>query len=78
MLVDVHAHMDHPLFESDLPSVIERAKKAGVTTIISNGTNHELNVKTLELAKKFSIIKPSLGIYPTDALKLSKKEFKGS
>ena len=41
-------------------------------------TNHELNVKTLELAKKFSLIKPALGIYPVDALKLSEEKFQKS
>lgn len=75
MLIDVHAHMEHKAFEPDLSAVVERAKQAGVTAIISSGTNHELNVKTLELAKRFPIIKPALGIYPTDALKISEKEF---
>ncbi len=75
MLVDIHAHMEHKAFEPDLPAVIERAKQAGVTAIVSSGTNHELNVKTLELAKRFPLIRPALGLYPTDALKLSDKEF---
>jgi TatD DNase family protein len=75
MLVDVHAHMEHKAFEPDLSAVIERSKQAGVTAIISSGTNPELNVKTLELAKKFPLIRPALGLYPTDALKLSDKEF---
>lgn len=78
MLVDVHAHMEHKSFEQDLSLVIERAKQAGVTAIISSGINHELNVKTLELAKKFPLIKPALGIYPTDALTLSEKEFENA
>lgn len=75
MLIDVHAHMEHPAFRSDLPAVIERAKEAGLTIIISSGTDHESNIETLKLAGKFPLIKPSLGIYPTDALKLSEKEF---
>ncbi|MBM3200287.1 TatD family deoxyribonuclease [Candidatus Woesearchaeota archaeon] len=75
MLVDVHAHMEHPLFKNDLKEVLARAEQAGVKTIISSGTNPHLNIKTLELAKQFQIIKPALGIYPTDGLVLSDKEF---
>ena len=78
MLIDIHAHMEHPSFKTDISEVIERAKKAGVTTIISSGTNHELNIKTLELSKKFPLIKPALGIYPVDALKLSEEDFEKS
>lgn len=76
MLVDVHAHLEHKAFEQDLPGVIRRAEETGVKVIISSGINHELNVKTLELAKKFPLIKPALGLYPTDALRLSDEEFK--
>ncbi len=68
MLVDVHAHLDHELFSPDLPAVIERAKKAGVVTIITNGVNPTSNTKVLELAKQYDIIKPSFGLYPTDLL----------
>jgi len=75
MLVDVHAHLDFKYFEKDLDQVIERAKEVGVVAIINNGTDPKSNVKTLELAKKFPLVKAALGIYPTDALKLSKKEF---
>ncbi|MDP2908599.1 MAG: TatD family hydrolase [Nanoarchaeota archaeon] len=78
MLVDVHAHMEHKAFEPDLTEVLERAKQAGLTAVISSGTNYELNVKTLDLAKKFPIIKPALGLYPADALRLSEEEFEKS
>jgi len=68
ILVDAHAHLDHPDFDKDLAEVIERAKSAGVSSIISNGVNPETNRKTLEIAKKFDIVKPALGIYPPSAL----------
>ncbi len=68
LLVDVHAHLDHVDFKEDLDLVIQRAKQAGVKAIISNGINPETNRSTLEIAKKYDIVKAALGIYPIDAL----------
>ena len=41
MLIDTHAHLDYPDFQNDLPAVIEAARLAGVTRIISIGTGVE-------------------------------------
>ena len=68
LLVDVHAHLDHIKFREDIGAAIARAKEAGLKAIISNGVNPETNRLTLELAKKYPIIKAALGIYPIDAL----------
>lgn len=68
MLVDVHAHIDHPWFEKDLDEVISRAKKAGVKAIITNGIDYNSNRASLELAKKYDIVKVALGIYPIEPL----------
>ena len=69
-LVDVHAHLDHPLFEDDLAEVILRAKACGVVAIITQGVFHERNMKLLELAKIDPIIKVAFGIYPLDAINI--------
>ncbi|MFH1456265.1 MAG: TatD family hydrolase [archaeon] len=76
MLVDVHAHLDHAQFKKDLDEVIGRAKKARIVAVINNGLNVETNRQTLDLAKKYSIIKPALGLYPTFAEKMSMQEIK--
>ena len=68
ILVDVHAHLDHAMFRNDLDEVIERAKLAGMWAIITNGINPETNRRALEIAEKYGIVKPALGIYPIDAL----------
>ena len=69
LIVDVHAHLDHPDFSKDLDKVIKRAKAAGVKAIITNGINPETNRKTLELAEKYDIVKAALGVYPIDVLR---------
>lgn len=77
MLVDVHAHLDLEQFSIDLDEVINRARHFGVVSIINNGLNPVSNRKTLELSKKYDIVKPALGLYPIDALKLSEEELEG-
>lgn len=73
MKVDVHAHLDYPLV-GDINEVVENAKKAGVSVIINNGLNPKSNRKTMMLSKNYDIIKPALGIYPTDAVDMSDEE----
>lgn len=67
MLVDVHCHLDHKLYE-DLDTVIENARRAGVVKIITNGLDYRTNVTSLELARKYDIVEAALGRYPEDAL----------
>lgn len=69
MIVDVHAHLEHKAFQNDLDKVLERAKQNNIVTIINSGTDQKTNELTLDLSKKYSIIKSSLGLYPTEANK---------
>jgi TatD DNase family protein len=76
MFVDVHSHLYFPQFDKDRKDVIERAKSSDVKAVINAGTNHDSNLKVLELSKKYDIVKATLGIYPTAAMNLSTKELK--
>ncbi len=71
--IDVHCHID---CMKNIEKIIKNAEKNKVNTIINNGINIKTNRKTLELSKKYPEIKPALGIYPIEALKLSEKEIK--
>ena len=68
MLIDIHSHLDHFYFKDDLGKVIENAKKANVKVILTAGINPETNRKALEIAEKYDIVKPCLGIYPIQTL----------
>ncbi len=74
MLVDVHCHLDTEQFNDDLDKVIERAKDAGVISVITNGTDKKSNRKVLEIAEKYDIVRPALGIYPEEASKLNERQ----
>lgn len=77
MLVDVHCHLDHPDYD-DLELVLQRAKEAGVVKIVSNGLNENSNQRVLDLAKRYDIIKPALGLYPTCLLERDYEGYPGS
>lgn len=74
MLVDVHCHLDIEFTKNELPDIIKRAKKNNFYAIITNGTNPESNRRVIELSKKYSIVKPALGFYPTSATEATDKE----
>lgn len=69
-LVDVHCHLNHDKFKDDINEVVDRARKAGVKAIIASGVNVPTNREVLELAKKYDIVKCTLGVYPIDALNI--------
>ncbi len=81
--IDIHCHLDHPTLYSQIDEVVKNAKKAGTKVILTNGIDTKSNRVTLELSKKYDIIKPALGYYPPDAMldeegntgKLSEEDF---
>lgn len=73
-LIDVHCHLNHADFSKDLSEVLKRAEQAGIKVILCSGVNPASNKEVLELAKKYPLIKASLGIYPIDALGLAEAE----
>jgi TatD DNase family protein len=67
-LADVHAHLTNPALLAAIGDVIERARQAGVTSIVSNGLNPSDNRAVLDLAREYPMIKPAVGFYPVDTV----------
>jgi TatD DNase family protein len=67
MLIDSHAHLEMPEFDSDRRKVIERAGQAGVDYIVTVGTNLELSRKALSIARQYENIYATVGVHPHDA-----------
>jgi TatD DNase family protein len=65
---DTHAHLDYPDFTADLPLVIERANAAGITRLISIGTDFESSRRAIALAEQFTCVYAVVGWHPSDAL----------
>ncbi len=72
MFIDVHAHLD--FFDDEkIEQAIQNAKKAGVGLIVNAGISPERTKKTLEIMKKYPIVKGSFGIYPVEMLDMPEK-----
>lgn len=65
---DVHAHLTHPRVAPRRAEVLENARRAGVTTILSNGLNPQDNEAVRRVAAEEPLVKPCFGLYPVDAV----------
>ncbi|WP_027086728.1 TatD family hydrolase [Cohnella panacarvi] len=74
MLIDTHAHLDSPKFDSDREEVIARAQAAGIDTIVNIGFNRETIPTTMALAEKYPFIYAAVGWHPTDAIDMKIEE----
>ncbi len=63
-LVDTHAHLDQDNFDADRQAVIERAREAGVATVIAIGTTVATSEAVLALAASHTGIFAAVGIQP--------------
>jgi TatD DNase family protein len=63
-VIDSHCHLDFKNFNKDREEVIFRARDAGVAVIINSGVDRSTNETTLELARKYDFIYPTLGLSP--------------
>ncbi len=65
---DTHAHLDDPVFAPDLPQVIGRAGAAGITRIISIGTDWESSASAVALTEKYPGVFAAVGWHPEQAM----------
>ena len=66
---DTHAHLDFPDFKDELPAVINRAADAGVSRIITIGTDLESSQRAIEIANRFEGVFAAVGWHPNDCMK---------
>jgi len=70
MFVDSHAHIDGPEFDADRDEVIERARAAGVETILNVGTGDPHSgvfERAIEVGRELSSVCTAIGVHPHDA-----------
>lgn len=63
-LIDSHCHLDFSEFESDLSSVINRARMQGVESFVIPGVSSKHWDKQLKLAQAFDNVYCAFGIHP--------------
>ncbi len=65
MLIDCHTHLD-PFPDSEVRSILERAKNAGVGIVITAGTTLDTSARAVELSASFPGLFAGVGIHPMD------------
>lgn len=67
MLVDTHAHLASSAFEApgELEEILQRAGEAGVTRVITIGSELEDSRRNLDIAARFPSVSPTVGVHPT-------------
>jgi TatD DNase family protein len=64
-LIDCHAHLGDPAFDTDRPEVLDRAREAGVVGVVTVGETLAEAERILELAARHPELWPAAGLYPT-------------
>ncbi len=72
-IVDTHAHLDMAPFDKDRAEVISSAKNAGVSTIITVGTDLESSRKAIGIAENYSGVLATVGFHPHEAARLKRE-----
>jgi TatD DNase family protein len=66
-LIDTHAHLDDKQLADETAGVVERARAAGVTHIITVATSAASTARCLAISSQFSTVLPTAGIHPNHA-----------
>ena len=66
--IDTHAHLTDEKLKGDVPAILERAQGVGITKIVcvASGKGLTSSYATLELAKKYPNVYPTVGVHPLD------------
>ncbi len=65
-IYDTHAHLTFPDFVKDIPGLLERAAAAGITRIITIGTDLESSQRAVALAEAHAAVYAVVGWHPND------------
>ena len=76
-MIDSHCHLDGDRFGNDLPAVMERARAAGVTTMICVGSGEDLKSAraSLALAQRETDVYATVGVHPHDVSKMTEADW---
>ena len=66
MFFDTHTHLGSHKFDDDLPSILDRARAAGVTRMMAPATDLPNARKLLAIAEKEPDVRVAVGIHPCD------------
>ncbi|HET6513720.1 MAG TPA: TatD family hydrolase [Thermodesulfovibrionales bacterium] len=72
-IIDTHCHLD--MFGEDRDAVIERARDAGIESIITVSSDRESNSRNIAIAEQYDSVYTSVGVHPHDAKDCTEEAF---
>jgi len=66
-LFDSHCHLDDRAFDHDIDPVLKRAAEAGVTRVLTVGTDPQSSLKAVSIAETYPGVYASVGVHPHNA-----------
>lgn len=70
-IFDTHCHLGFPKLESELEDVLKRAKEAGITRLVTIGTDRQSSEKAIAMAAKYDEVYAVIGWHPCDVMEAS-------
>ncbi|GKS58970.1 putative metal-dependent hydrolase YabD [Nitrospira sp.] len=64
MLIDTHTHLDDTRYDLDRDAMIDRARSAGVTTMITIGCDLATSRAAVALADRYPFVYATIGVHP--------------
>jgi len=76
-VIDSHCHLDGDRFGDELPAILERARAAGVTSMICVGSGEDLKSAraSLALAQRETDVYATVGVHPHDVSKMTEADW---
>lgn len=74
-MFDTHCHLNFSRFKKNLDDVIQRAKDAGVMSMVIPGTDIESSKKAVEIAEKHDGVYAAVGIHPHHVFPVNNGEY---
>ena len=65
-LIDSHCHLDMDAYKDDLDTILEQAYQNHICTVISIGIDEKSSRQAIVLARKYNMVKATIGIHPHD------------
>ena len=75
-LFDSHCHLDDRSYQSDLETVVQRARQKGIENMMTVGIDQETSIRSIEIAEKFHGIYAAVGVHPHRASSCSDRVMK--
>ncbi len=66
-MIDTHSHLWFKHFDEDREEVIQRARDAGVHTMVQVGCEEKSSADAVQMADKYEFMYATVGLHPTDS-----------